>query len=80
MTFGSKLNLMRKKAGLTQEEIAGELGISPQAVSKWENDLSCPDIMLLPRIAQIYNISFNHTVYHSGMSGYSTDINTIGSI
>lgn len=57
MTFGSKLNLMRKKAGLTQEEIAGELGISPQAVSKWENDLSCPDIMLLPRIAQIYNIS-----------------------
>lgn len=57
MTFGSKLNLMRKKAGFTQEEIAGKLGISPQAVSKWENDLSCPDIMLLPRIAKIYNIS-----------------------
>ena len=33
------------------------LGISPQAVSKWENDLSCPDIMLLPKIAEIFDIT-----------------------
>lgn len=54
MTFGEKLNLLRKKAGFTQDEIASRLGISPQAVSKWENDLSCPDIMLLPEIAKLY--------------------------
>ena len=48
MTFGEKLNSMRKNSGFTQEEVAVRLGISPQAVSKWENDLSCPDIMLLP--------------------------------
>lgn len=54
MTFGEKLNLLRKKTGLTQEEVAQHLGISPQAVSKWENDLSCPDIMLLPEIAKLY--------------------------
>lgn len=54
MTLGEKLNLLRKKSGFTQEEIAVRLGVSPQAVSKWENDLSCPDIMLLPEIAKLY--------------------------
>ena len=54
MTFGEKLNSMRKNSGFTQEEVAVRLGISPQAVSKWENDLSCPDIMLLPEIAKLY--------------------------
>lgn len=57
MTFGEKLNLLRKKAGFTQDEVAQHLGISPQAVSKWENDLSCPDIMLLPEIAKLYGKS-----------------------
>ncbi len=57
MTFGEKLNLLRKKAGFTQDEVAQHLGISPQAVSKWENDLSCPDIMLLPEIAKLYGQS-----------------------
>ena len=54
MTFGEKLNYLRKSAGLTQDDVARHLGISPQAVSKWENDLSCPDIMLLPEIAKLY--------------------------
>lgn len=54
MTLGEKLNLMRKNCGCTQEEIAARLGVSAQAVSKWENDLSCPDIMLLPEIAKLY--------------------------
>lgn len=76
MTFGSKLNLMRKKAGLTQEEIAGELGISPQAVSKWENDLSCPDIMLLPRIAQIYNISVDELLNQDYSEVSSVTVNS----
>ena len=57
MTFGEKLNYLRKNAGLTQEDVAQHLGISPQAVSKWENDLSCPDIMLLPEIAKLYGIT-----------------------
>lgn len=54
MTFGEKLGYLRKNAGLTQDDVAQHLGISPQAVSKWENDLSCPDIMLLPEIAKLY--------------------------
>lgn len=54
MTFGEKLNKLRKNANLTQEDVSSQLGVSPQAVSKWENDLSCPDIMLLPKIAKLY--------------------------
>lgn len=54
MTFGEKLSYLRKNARLTQDDVAQHLGISPQAVSKWENDLSCPDIMLLPEIAKLY--------------------------
>ena len=44
---------MRRAAGLTQEALAEKLGVSSQAVSKWENDQSCPDIALLPELAKI---------------------------
>ena len=44
---------MRRAAGLTQEALAEKLGVSSQAVSKWENDQSCPDITLLPELAKI---------------------------
>lgn len=54
MTIGQKLSEMRRRAGLTQDTVSESLGISPQAVSKWENDISCPDITLLPQIAKIY--------------------------
>lgn len=48
-TLGQRIAELRKKEGLTQEELAEKLGVSPQAVSKWENDISCPDIMSIPR-------------------------------
>lgn len=54
VTIGKKISELRKEKSITQEELAEMLGISPQAVSKWENDLSCPDIMLLPEIAKIF--------------------------
>lgn len=56
-TLGESISSLRKEKGLTQEELSEMLGVSPQAVSKWENNLSCPDIMLLPDIAEIFNIS-----------------------
>jgi transcriptional regulator with XRE-family HTH domain len=54
MTLGQKLYEKRKEKSLTQEALAEKLGVSPQAVSKWENDVSCPDISLLPKIARIF--------------------------
>ena len=52
-TLGSKIAELRKNNGMTQDELSEKLGVTPQAVSKWENDISCPDIMLLPKIANL---------------------------
>lgn len=59
LSLGKKISELRKEKGITQEELADKLGISPQAVSKWENDLSCPDIMSLPDIADIFGITID---------------------
>ena len=56
-TLGTKIAELRKEKGITQEDLAEKLGVSPQAVSKWENDISCPDILLLPKISGIFEVS-----------------------
>lgn len=56
-TIGNRISKYRKEKGMTQEELAGKLGVSSQAVSKWENDASCPDISLLPELCRILGIS-----------------------
>ncbi len=55
----SNIAELRKKQGLSQEELAGMLDITFQAVSKWENQLSCPDIALIPKIAEIFQVSID---------------------
>ena len=47
-TIGNRISKYRKEKGMTQEELANKMGVSSQAVSKWENDASCPDIGLVP--------------------------------
>lgn len=56
-TIGNRIQKFRKEKGLTQEELAAKLDISGQAVSKWENDVSCPDISLLPLLCTALGIS-----------------------
>lgn len=56
-TLGNRIAQFRKEKGFTQEDMAQMLDVSPQAVSKWENDLTCPDISLLPKLAQILGVS-----------------------
>lgn len=51
MEIGIKIKQLRSKAGLTQEQLAIKLGISPQSVSKWETGVTMPDITLLPTLA-----------------------------
>lgn len=53
----SNLSALRKKNHLTQEQLADRLGLTFQAVSKWENGLSCPDISLLPELAGIFGVT-----------------------
>ena len=58
-TFGQRFSRLRKSLGLKQEDIAVNVNISTQAVSKWENDLSAPDISTLPLLADILNVSLD---------------------
>lgn len=51
-TIGRRIAALRKQKGMTQDELAEKMGVSPQAVSKWENDISCPDISILPSLAR----------------------------
>ena len=59
MELGKKIKQLRFKAGLTQEQLAGKLGIGAQAVSKWENAVAMPDITTLPLLAEIFGISID---------------------
>ncbi len=56
-TMGKRIAAGRKRLGLTQDQMAERLGVTAQAVSKWENDQSCPDIAMIPRIAQLFSIT-----------------------
>ena len=57
MTLGKRIAALRKEKGLKQDALAEALGVSPQAVSKWENDQTCPDISLLPKLADLLGVS-----------------------
>lgn len=52
-TLGMRIATLRKRKAMTQEDLAEKMGVSSQAVSKWENDISCPDIQSLPKLARI---------------------------
>ena len=56
-TLGSKIAALRKQKGMTQQELAEPLGVTDKAVSKWERDLSCPDVGTLPKLAQLLDVT-----------------------
>lgn len=57
MTLGERLSQLRKKNYFTQQELGIKLNISAQAISKWENDLSEPDLATLRKLAELYEIT-----------------------
>ena len=58
-TLGRRIARLRLAKAATQERLARELSVSPQAVSKWENDINYPDISLLPQLAQFLGVSID---------------------
>ena len=60
MAFGERLQEVRRRAGLTQEQFAAELNVSRQAVSKWENDLANPDAANLIRMAEVLDTDIEY--------------------
>ena len=56
-TLGMRIAELRKEHGMTQLELAEKMGVTDKAVSKWERDLSCPDITSIPNLAKIFGVS-----------------------
>lgn len=57
ISLGEKIAMLRKAKGMTQEVLAEKCSVSAQAVSKWENDLTAPDISLLPRLSELLGVT-----------------------
>ncbi|HNZ62711.1 MAG TPA: helix-turn-helix transcriptional regulator [Bacillota bacterium] len=57
--LGNNIAKYRKEKGMTQDKLAEIMSVSPQAVSKWENNISYPDIELLPKLADVFGISID---------------------
>lgn len=71
-TLGKRIAALRHEKGLKQDELAEKLRVSPQAVSKWENDQTCPDISLLPLLAKIFGVSVDEL-----LSGKKEEVPTV---
>ena len=57
--FGKRLSMLRRKEGLSQADLAESLGVTSQAVSKWECGNAIPDIDLLLQLSHLYNVPIN---------------------
>ncbi len=64
-SIGEKIKQLRRQKGITQSELAKKVGVSTQAVSKWESNISFPDIMLLPNIAAFFGVTVDSLFSYS---------------
>ena len=60
MNFGKTILDLRKAKNMTQEELAAQLGVTPTAISKWENSNTLPDILMLCALADYFGITTDH--------------------
>ncbi len=68
-TTGKTIAEARRALGMTQLELAQKMGVTDKAVSKWERDLSCPDVSTLPRLAQVLGLSMEALLVQELPSG-----------
>ena len=59
-TLGMMISSLRKEKGMTQLELAEKMGVTDKAVSKWERDLSYPDLNSIPKLAEIFGVSVEY--------------------
>ena len=72
-TIGKRISDLRKSKGMTQEQLAQRVGVTAQAVSKWENDLSCPDISILPQLAEALGVTTDELLGRAPIQPYETE-------
>jgi len=61
--IGEHIAIYRKKAGLTQEQLAEKMNVTAQAVSKWENGLTCPDLDSVARLAGFLGVTVEQLIH-----------------
>ena len=66
MTFGEKIQKLRKEAGLSQEELSYQLGVSRQAISKWERDNGYPETEKIVRMSKIFHVTLDYLLNEEG--------------
>lgn len=69
MSFGEKLQTLRRKAGLSQEDLAGQLEVSRQAVSKWERDSGYPETEKILRMARLFQVTVDYLLKEESAPG-----------
>ncbi len=74
MTLGEKIYELRTQNKLSQGDLANELNVSRQSISKWENDNSTPDLEKIVKLAEIFNVSLDELIKNEGKE--ETNINT----
>ena len=81
MTLGKKLSQYRKVLGISQQQLGDRLNVTPQAVSKWENDLAEPDLTTLKALAELYHITIDELLDTSAdsilTSGSTLDVDAV---
>ena len=79
-TFGQMISSLRKEKGMTQLELAEKMGVTDKAVSKWERDLSFPDVNSIPKLAEIFEISIDELMQTKNSTDKKTDNTEISEI
>ena len=65
MTLGKKIRTLRRDQGMSQQALSDKLGVTAQAVSKWENETSSPDISVLPSLASVFGVQIDDLFEYS---------------
>lgn len=76
MNIGKKIKELRKQRGITQEQLAESVGVSFQAVSKWENNIALPDITLAPILANYFGVSMDE-LFDFSLSKIEAEVESI---
>lgn len=74
--FGKRISVLRRKAGLSQTELAEKLGVTPQAVSKWECGNAVPDVDILLELSHLYKVTINEMLEDTDLLYTLTDKET----
>ena len=79
-TLGMMISSLRKGKGMTQLELAEKMGVTDKAVSKWERDLSFPDINSIPKLAEIFEVSVDELMQVKTEMKENIGTNKVGEI